>query len=47
MKYDPCNDMDEPLKHYAYRKKPDKNKQTNTTYCMIPFISNAQNRQIS
>ena len=29
MKYDPCNDMDEPLKHYAYRKKPDKNKQTN------------------
>ena len=37
--------MDEPLKHYDY-KKSDKNKQTHTTYCMIPFTSNAQNRQI-
>lgn len=38
MKYDPCNDMDEPLKHYAYRKKPDKNKQTNKHHILHDSI---------
>ena len=38
---DTCYNVDEPWKHYAKWEKPDK-----TTYGMVAFTCNVQNRQI-